>query len=67
MPNLSEITWQKSSFSDAGGNCVEVAALSDGRIALRDSKNPAGGVLLFTPAEMDAWIKGCKAGEFDNI
>jgi hypothetical protein len=25
------------------------------------------GTVLFTPSEMDAWIKGCKAGEFDDL
>ncbi|AUS78381.1 DUF397 domain-containing protein [Actinoalloteichus sp. AHMU CJ021] len=67
MRDLSTAAWRKSSFSDAGGNCVEVAPLRDGRIAVRNSKQPEAGAVLFTPAEMDAWIKGCKAGEFDDL
>ena len=40
------LTWRKSSYSSGqGGNCVEVAALPDGGIAVRDSKNPGGDVL----------------------
>jgi Domain of unknown function (DUF397) len=43
---------------------VEVAA-KDGVMALRDSKNP-NHVLLFTPAEWEAFIEGAKKGEFDT-
>jgi len=68
---LACATWRKSSFSGSGdtggGNCVEVASLADGAIAVRNSKWPDAGVVLFTPAEMAAWIKGCKAGEFDDL
>ena len=67
MSDLSKAAWRKSSFSDAGGNCVEVAPLHDGAIAVRNSKHPEAGAVLFTPAEMDAWIRGCKAGEFDDL
>jgi hypothetical protein len=68
---LSGVTWRKSSFSggggSGGGDCVEVAPLDDGRIAVRNSKHPEAGAVLFTPAELDAWVKGCKAGEFDDL
>lgn len=63
--DLTEAVWQKSSrsgpFTD---NCVEVAFIGD-TIAVRDSKNPAGAALLFTPAEWDAFVEGAKDGEFD--
>ena len=42
------------------------AALDDGRIAVRNNNHPSDGVVFFTRAEMDAWIKGVKAGEFDG-
>jgi hypothetical protein len=68
---LDGVTWRKSSFSGGGGSggadCVEVAPLLDGRIAVRNSKHPDADTVLFTPSEMDAWIKGCKAGEFDDL
>lgn len=68
---LDGVTWRKSSFSGGGGSsgadCVEVAALPDGRIAVRNSKHPDAGTVLFTTSEMDAWVRGCKAGEFDDL
>lgn len=67
MPDLSTVAWRKSSFSNATGSCVEVAPLADGRIAVRNSNHPEAGVVLFTRAEMDAYIKGVKAGEFDDL
>lgn len=62
-----ELIWRKASFSgnQPGQNCVEVADLADGGRAVRDSKNPAGGVLQFTPGEWTAFTKGVRAGEFD--
>lgn len=68
---LARAEWRKSSFSGdggtGGGNCVEVAPLEDGRIAVRNSNHLEKGAVLFTRAEMDAWIKGVKAGEFDDL
>ncbi len=44
------ISWKKSSYSAANGNCVEVARLGAGRIAVRDSKNAASSALAFPAA-----------------
>ncbi|MFF5259056.1 DUF397 domain-containing protein [Actinomadura viridis] len=52
MSNSPTVQWRKSSHSDhQGGECVEVADLSD-MIAIRDSKNPDGASLALT---RDAW------------
>ncbi|MGH3975066.1 MAG: DUF397 domain-containing protein [Pseudonocardiaceae bacterium] len=67
MSDLSTAAWRTSSFSNGTGECVEVALLDDGRTAVRNSNHPEAGVVLFTRAEMDAWIKGVKAGEFDDL
>jgi hypothetical protein len=63
----SDARWIKSSLSFSNSNCVQVATLPDGSIAVRDSKDPAGDVLRFTPDEWRAFIEGAKAGEFDKI
>ncbi len=60
------LVWRKSSFSNGnGGNCVEVAALSNGGRAVRDSKDPNGGMLNFTADEWSAFLAGAKDGQFD--
>jgi hypothetical protein len=61
-----QTTWIKSSRSFANGNCVQVAELPDGRIGVRDSKNPDGPVLRFSPGEWDAFLARALAGEFDQ-
>ncbi len=66
-PDLATARWRTSSFSNNNGNCVEVAPLPDGRVAVRNSNHPEDGVVLFTRAEMQAWISGAKAGEFDDL
>jgi hypothetical protein len=48
--------WRKSSYSSAnGGQCVEVARNLPGAVAVRDSKNPHGPKLIFTPDEWSAF------------
>ena len=54
--DLSRAAWCKSIYSNgSGGNCVEVARDLPGVVAIRDSKNPDGPVLLFTPADWEAF------------
>jgi hypothetical protein len=55
--------WKKSSFSEGGGACVEVARVSNG-VLVRDSKNPSGPELWFTSLEWIAFLYGVMAGEF---
>ncbi|MFC4586223.1 DUF397 domain-containing protein [Sphaerisporangium corydalis] len=63
--NLSMTVWKKSSHSgNSGGNCVEVATGLPGAIGVRDSKKPAGPVLLFTPVAWSAFVNGLKGGTF---
>jgi len=42
---LAGAKWRKSSHSNGQAECVEVAFLRDGRVAMRDSKNPDGPML----------------------
>jgi hypothetical protein len=58
--------WRKSSFSGSPDKtCVEVAKLAAGLVAVRDSKDPAGPMLVFTRAEWAAFVSGVHAGEFE--
>lgn len=57
--------WCKSSYSGQTGDCVEVASLDKGGRAVRDSKNPDGGMLSFTKGGWSAFLNGVRAGEFD--
>jgi hypothetical protein len=59
--------WVKSRHSNAEGNCVEVASLGDGDVALRNSRDPDGPALVYTPAEVAAFVAGAKDGEFDHL
>lgn len=61
MSDLSP-KWVKSSHGCANG-CVEVAIV-DGMIAVCHSKDPYGPMLLFTPAEWEAFLAGVRDGEF---
>jgi uncharacterized protein DUF397 len=63
MLDLTAAEWRTSSFCDLNG-CVEVALL-DCRVAVRDSKDRGGPVLLFTPHEWEAFLGGVRTGEFD--
>jgi hypothetical protein len=62
---LGGVTWLKSRHSGpTGGNCVEVAFLAGGGVAMRNSRYPGGPALIFTRAEWDAFLGGAKDGEF---
>jgi hypothetical protein len=65
MAGLTNAVWVKSSFSgDAKQNCVEVARLAAGAVAVRHSKDPAGPMLTFSADEWRAFVQGLAAGEF---
>ncbi|MVO84258.1 DUF397 domain-containing protein [Streptomyces sp. p1417] len=61
--------WFKSSYSNNGGDCVEVAAnlvVTSGVVPVRDSKRPTGPTLNFPIATYSSFVSGVKAGWFDN-
>lgn len=67
MLNSGGLTWIKSSLSFCNSNCVEVAGLPGGGVGVRDSKDPDGPVLKFTPGEWQAFVGGARNGEFDRF
>ncbi|WP_217169603.1 DUF397 domain-containing protein [Streptomyces sp. AC512_CC834] len=60
--DLPDVRWLRSSYSTGANNCVETARPSagpwTGLLAVRDSKNPAGPALLFSPASWTTFTAG---------
>jgi len=59
----SRAVWRTSSYSNNGGACVEVAGNLPGIVAVRDSKDRSGPVLVLTPTQWRELIAGIRAGE----
>lgn len=60
-PDLSRAAWRKSTHSGNGGDCIEVAAAAPGTIAVRDSTDPHGPALTFTPGRWQAFTRAVTA------
>ncbi len=65
--DLLDVVWKKSQRSNSQGACVELADLPDGEVAVRNSRFPSGPALIYTKAEIDAFILGAKDGDFDYL
>ncbi|MBN9097474.1 MULTISPECIES: DUF397 domain-containing protein [unclassified Pseudonocardia] len=64
---LGLLNWRKSRASNPSGDCVELAGLDDGGVAVRNSRDPRGPALIFTRAEIAAFLRGAKDREFDDL
>jgi hypothetical protein len=64
---ITAVTWKKATRSNGNGgnNCVEVAFLDGGYVAVGDSKKVTSPALIFTSAEWEAFVESAKDGEFD--
>jgi hypothetical protein len=58
-------TWTKSSYSGGNGACVEVASPAAAAVAVRDSKDPGGPALGFTPESWTAFVTEVTRGAYD--
>jgi hypothetical protein len=65
--DLGTEEWLKPWSGTNGGNCVEAKKLKDGRVALRQSTEPDGPALIYTAAEICAFVTGAKSGEADFL
>ncbi len=66
-PVTDQLVWRKSTVSNPSGSCVELAKLPDGGMAMRNSRCPAGPRLVYTKAEAAAFVRGVRAGGFDDL
>jgi Domain of unknown function (DUF397) len=64
---LSSARWRKSSVSNPSGSCVEIAQLPGGAVAVRNSRDKEGPALIYPRAEMAAFLRDIKNGEFDGL
>ena len=65
--DLHGARWLKSRRSNSQGNCVEIAELPSGQVAMRNSRHPEGPALIYTRPEIEALILGAKDGDFDDL
>ena len=67
-PSILASAWLKSSYSGTnGGDCIEWApthVTATGGVPVRDSKDPYGPALAFSPAAWSAFITAVKSGRF---
>ncbi|WP_306320315.1 MULTISPECIES: DUF397 domain-containing protein [unclassified Streptomyces] len=64
---LGEQGWERPWSGPNGGQCVETKLLADGRVAVRQSTDPAGPALIYTPEEIAAFVRGVKQGLADHL
>jgi Domain of unknown function (DUF397) len=64
---LRDAEWQSGGHGDQHAARVEMALLPEGSIAMRNARHPAGPALIYTHAEIAAFIAGAKDGDFDDL
>ncbi|WP_089247519.1 DUF397 domain-containing protein [Asanoa hainanensis] len=55
--------WRKSSYSSDTANCVEFTLLAGADVGVRDSKDPTGPVLTYSPDSWQAFVDGLRTGD----
>ena len=64
--DVSGARWRKSSYSGGNNDCVEMAHPRRGEAMVRDSKNPAGGVLCLSGEMFAGLLAAVKASRLDG-
>lgn len=64
---LGDLGWERPWSGPNGGQCVELKLLPDGRVAMRQSTDPGGPALVYTPEEIRAFVAGVKDGLADHF
>jgi hypothetical protein len=59
--------WRKSRYSNSQRTCVELALLPGGDVAVRNSRDPSGPMLVYSQAEIQALFQDVKDGELDHL
>jgi hypothetical protein len=60
---LARATWRTASYTQGNGSCVEVAGLSGGRIAVRDTKDRGGLAIVMTTDVWRAFLADTRASD----
>jgi Domain of unknown function (DUF397) len=64
---LGRVTWRKSTASNPNGDCVELAPLPSGAVAMRNSRDPRGPALIYTRSAIRALLDTVKSGDLDDL
>ncbi|MGW2540931.1 DUF397 domain-containing protein [Kitasatospora sp. NPDC001574] len=65
--DLSRASWFTSSYSNNGGECVEVSVSFHGAVPVRDSKDPHGPALVFPADAWHSFVGAVRSGEFGTV
>lgn len=63
--DVESAVWRRTVAADGSPGKFDVGFADNGLVGLRDAKAPDSAVLVYTPAEWDAFVEAAQDGEFD--